>query len=317
MAKIKRIAIYLFVSLVVAPSVAGQQDPRMSQNMILPALYNPSATGLSDGIDISLISRTQWAGARDYDGNSIAPQTFFVAADALIPAMGGGVSLVMFNEKISPITQTKVRLNYAYHLKVKKGGINLGLMMGLTDQSIDMGRINADDQSDPFLTALQRETSSMNFDAGLGIYYRIPNKLYVGLSAMQLMATKARYKTEYVVYQDALTFNLSGGYIFSFTYRPEWQLEPNTLMSYSKGIYQMDLNFLVRYNKKVWGGVGYRINDAILVMIGFKVYEFKLGYSYDISTTPMRNGGTHEIALQYFFKMDFSQSKSYRNVRYL
>jgi hypothetical protein len=79
----------------------------------------------------------------------------------------------------------------------------------------------------------------------------------------------------------------------------------------------MDLNFLMRYNKKVWGGVGYRINDAVIVMIGFNVQEFKLGYSYDISTTPMRNGGTHEITLRYFFKMDFSQPKSYRNTRYL
>ena len=318
MTKNKQIAIYIFVSLIVASSAAGQQDPRMTQNMILPAVYNPSATGLSDGIDVGLVSRTQWAGAKDYDGNSISPQTFFVAADALIPMMGGGVSLVMFNEKIAPITQTKVRLNYAYHLKVKKGTINLGLMIGLTDQSIDMGRINADDQSDPVLIALQqKESASMNFDAGIGIFYRIPNKLFVGLSAMQLLSTKARYKTNYVVYQDALTFNLSGCYIISIPYRPEWQLEPGTLMSFSQGIYQMDINFLVRYNKKVWGGVGYRINDAIIAMIGFKVFDFKLGYSYDVSTTPMRNGGTHEISLQYFFKMDFSQSKSYRNVRYL
>ena len=157
----------------------------------------------------------------------------------------------------------------------------------------------------------------MNFDAGVGAYYYLPNKLYVGLSAMQLMATKARYKTDYIVYQDALSINLSGKYIFSPTYRPELQFEPSTLMSFSKGVYQMDINFLMRYNKKVWGGVGYRINDAIIAMIGFNVYEFRLGYSYDISTTPMRNGGTHEISLQYFFKMDFSRSKSYRNVRYL
>jgi type IX secretion system PorP/SprF family membrane protein len=134
---------------------------------------------------------------------------------------------------------------------------------------------------------------------------------------MQLMATKARYKTNFVVYQDAMSIDLLGGYIFSPTYRPELQFESGTLMSFSKGIYQMDLNFLVRYNKKIWGGVGYRINDAIIAMIGFKVHEFKLGYSYDISTTPMRNGGTHEISLQYFFKMDFSQPRSYRNVRYL
>jgi len=317
MAKIKRIAVYIIVYLTVAPSVMGQQEPRMSQNLFLPIVYNPASTGIADGINVTLASRTQWAGAKDYDGNSISPQTFFITGDAFLPMLGGGVSLVLLNEKYSPITQTKVRLNYAYHLKMSRGSLQFGLMTGLTDQSIDMGKINAENKDDPFLSALQNGSSSMNFDAGVGVYYILPNKFHVGLSAMQLMATKARYKTDFVVYQDALSINLSGGYIFSPTYRPEIQFEPSTLMSFSKGIYQMDLNFLMRYNKKVWGGVGYRINDAIIAMIGFKVYEFKLGYSYDISTTPMRNGGTHEITLQYFFKMDFSQSKSYRNTRYL
>jgi type IX secretion system PorP/SprF family membrane protein len=317
MTKIKRIAIYLFVSLIVVPSAVGQQEPRMSQNMLLPIVYNPAATGLSDGIDVTLVSRTQWAGAKDYAGNSIAPQTFFITGDALLPVLGGGVSLIILNEKILPISQTKLRLNYDYQLKIKKGILQFGLMTGLTDQSLDTDRINAENKDDPFLTTIQQKGSSMNFDAGVGIFYRLPNKFHVGLSAMQLMATKARYKTDYIVYQDALSINLSGWYTFSPTYRPEWQFEPSTLMSFSKGIYQMDLNFLVRYNKKVWGGVGYRINDAVIAMIGFKVHEFKLAYSYDISTTPMRNGGTHEISLQYFFKMDFSQPKSYRNTRYL
>ena len=317
MAKIKRIAIYLFVYLIVAPNMMGQQEPRMSQNMLLPIVYNPAATGILDGIDVTMVSRTQWAGAKDYDGNSIAPQTFFITGDAFLPMMGGGISLVLLNEKLTPINQTKVRLNYDYHLNMKHGNLQLGLMLGLTDQSIEMGKIHAEDPNDPFLTALLRESSSMNFDAGVGVFYNLPNKFYAGLSAMQLMATKARYKTDYVVYQDAMSINLSGGYIYSFPYRPQLQLMPSTLISFSQGIYQMDLNFLIRYNKKVWGGVGYRINDAIIAMIGFKVQEFKLGYSYDVSTTPMRNGGTHEITLQYFFKMDFSQPKSYRNVRYL
>ncbi|MCL2510525.1 MAG: PorP/SprF family type IX secretion system membrane protein [Bacteroidales bacterium] len=321
MINIKRIATYLFVYLIVVSTAVGQQEPRMSQNMLLPIAYNPAATGLIDGIDVTLVSRSQWAGAKEindkYGGSPMAPQTFFIAGDAYLPMLGGGISMVIINEKITPISQTKFRVNYAYQLKINQGNLNLGLMTGLTDQSLDMNRINPEDPNDPFLMALQRDGSSMNFDAGIGVYYYLPNKLRVGLSAMQLMATKARYKTDFVVYQDALSVNLSGNYIITFPYRPKLQLEPGTLMSFSKGIYQMDLNFLARYNKKVWGGVGYRINDAIIAMIGFNVYEFRLGYSYDISTTPMRNGGTHEVSLQYFFKMDFNQKRSYRNVRYL
>jgi type IX secretion system PorP/SprF family membrane protein len=296
----------------------GQQEPRMSQYMTLPSVYNPSILGLQDGIEAAGVSRTQWAGLRDYEGTLISPQTFFVSADAGLPMIGGGLSILVMNEKIMPISQTKMRLNYAYHLKIKNSKLNFGLMVGLTDQSLDLDKINPDVSGDPAYAELTGQSSSMNFDAGLGVSYHIPDKFYVGLSAMQLLATKARYKTDNVIYKDALSFNLSAGYTFGPQYRPEWKFQPSILMSLSKGIFQMDIDFLVQYNKKIWGGVGYRINDAVVAMIGFRIKDFKFGYSYDITTSAIRAGGTHEIMLKYYFKIDFDKSaKSYRNTRYL
>lgn len=318
MAKYKQILLYLIALLLVAINASGQQEPRMSQYMTLPLVYNPSIVGMQDGIEAAGVSRTQWTGLRDYEGDIISPQTFVVSVDAGLPFMGGGLSALVINEKMTPISQTKVRLNYSYHLKFKKSRLNLGLMVGLTDQSLDLDKINPDVSSDPAFSELTSQSSSMNFDAGFGVYYYMPNKFYVGLSAMQLLATKARYKTDMVVYQDALSINLNAGYIFRLPYRPEWEFEPSILMSYSQNIFQMDIDFLVKYNKKVWGGVGYRINDAVMAMIGFRIKDFKFGYSYDITTSPIRAGGTHEVSLRYYFKIDFDKSaKSYRNTRYL
>lgn len=318
MIKTKRIALYLIVFFVVAVRASGQQEPRMSQYVQLPSVYNPSVVGMQEGIEAAGVSRTQWTGLKDYEGNRLSPQTFFISADAGLPMIGGGLSILVVNEKITPISQTKMRLNYAYHLKIKQSFLNFGLMVGLTDQSLDMDKINPDNSGDPTITELTAQSSSMNFDAGLGVSYHIPGKFYVGLSAMQLLAAKARYKTDNVVYKDALSLNLSAGYTFWPQFRPEWRFTPSVLMSLSKNIFQMDLDFLIEYNKKVWGGVGYRINDAVAVMFGFRIKDFKFGYSYDITTSAIRGGGTHEIMLKYYFKIDFSKSgKSYRNTRYL
>jgi hypothetical protein len=54
----------------------------------------------------------------------------------------------------------------------------------------------------------------------------------------------------------------------------------------------------------VWGGLSYRLKDAISVLLGY-IYDeqFYFGYAYDIGTTDLRkfNSGTHEIMIGYRF----------------
>lgn len=316
--KEKRLS-YIIVFLFITINAVGQQDWRMSQYMHAPILYNPAAAGLYGGINASGAFRNQWTGFKDENGHNISPISFYAAADALIPAMKGGLGLIFSKDDIAPIVNNTVRLDYSYHLKLKKGTLNMGILLGLNNQSIKFNDLNPDNPSDPLLTVITRDNiTSMTFDAGVGFYYHIPDKFFVGLSGIQILNSDYKYKSDQIIYKDALQLYLSGGYNYTLKYRPQWQLQPSFLLSYSKTAYQLDLNFLVKYNKKVWAGVGYRINDAIIAMIGFDIKDFGVGYSYDITTSSIRLGGSHEVTLKYVIQINLEKnSKSYRNTRYL
>ena len=48
---------------------------------------------------------------------------------------------------------------------------------------------------------------------------------------------------------------------------------------------------------------GYQNNDAIAVVVGYKVNDWRFGYSYDITTTNLNrySSGTHEVMLGITF----------------
>jgi len=55
-------------------------------------------------------------------------------------------------------------------------------------------------------------------------------------------------------------------------------------------------------------------NEAIVALLGYTIYDFKVGYSYDItisSLTPYISGGAHEIAIVW----EWSDPKNKRKRR--
>jgi len=61
----------------------------------------------------------------------------------------------------------------------------------------------------------------------------------------------------------------------------------------------MDFNVRGIYLDKFWLGGSYRHQDAIVAMVGYKYYEFSIGYAYDITLSNIRqfSSGSHEIVL--------------------
>jgi hypothetical protein len=77
---------------------------------------------------------------------------------------------------------------------------------------------------------------------------------------------------------------------------------------------------LLLYNKKYWGGLEYRYQDALSVLVGFSIKAFRVGLSYDISVSKMSryNNGSVEVMLNYIFKIETEKyRKSYKNTRFL
>jgi hypothetical protein len=73
---------------------------------------------------------------------------------------------------------------------------------------------------------------------------------------------------------------------------------------------------------KIYGGLGYRNQDALSLMAGYQILpSLRLAYSYDITTSALSgySGGSHEIFLNYRFNIEIPEKVpgSYRNVRFL
>jgi len=76
----------------------------------------------------------------------------------------------------------------------------------------------------------------------------------------------------------------------------------------------------------LWGGVSYRLTDAIVAMVGYQKDgiggpngSLKIGYSYDITTSTIKNhsSGSHELMLGYCFKLPEKKKVTiHENVRF-
>ena len=91
---------------------------------------------------------------------------------------------------------------------------------------------------------------------------------------------------------------------------------------YSDGkIVQATVTSLVRYNKKVWGGVSYRAGDSVIGLIGIELFNgIRIGYSYDFLLSDVRKStyGSHEFMVNYCFDLSFGKSPMrYKSVRFL
>lgn len=295
----------------------AQQEAQFTQYMFTPMAYNSAAAGTSGNISATGLLREQWIGFKDIEGTRVSPRTFFLSVDAPVKFLHGGVGVVIVNDKLGYEQNIGFKLSYAYHMDYGAGELSFGPQLGLLDKSIDFSKLQAV-ESDPIFQA--SEEKAMMFDVGLGVLYRVQGKYYAGLFASQVIQS-AGSLGENPNYQNKRHFYLTGGYQYIIPDYPLYELEPSVLIKSDLVSYQVDLTARVTYNQKFWGGVSYRITDAVALMLGLKIKQFMVGYSYDITTSKLGSAGSlgsHEIMVNYSFKLDLDKNpKSYRNTRFL
>jgi type IX secretion system PorP/SprF family membrane protein len=95
---------------------------------------------------------------------------------------------------------------------------------------------------------------------------------------------------------------------------------PSFFLKTDATTWQADINMTVEYDKRLWGGLGYRVDDAIIIMAGAELWNgIKFGYSYDISISSLSsyNAGSHEFFLAYSVILNKKRTHKYRSVRFL
>ena len=335
MLKIKDIlyTIILTIAIVVFSSVAyAQQEPHFTQYMFNRLSYNPGYAGSNGAMCITGFFREQWMGLKLTDNGQSSSaskgETMNLSFDMPINFLHGGIGATLISDKIGYYNNTYIKLDYAYRFQLPTGNLAIGIEAQLFNASLDNSKLVGGDQyskddkmgqiSDPILLGVDKE--DMLFDMGLGIYYQVPGKVYIGAAVSKLLETKS----DKLKWNDRRFYYILAGYEWTMPDYPSWRLLPSALLKTdfaSSAAYQVDASLLAEYEHKIWGGLSYRIDDAVMLLGGFTVKDFKVGLSYDIPTSRIstQGSGSFEVFLRWCFKIESSPKSptSYKNTIYM
>lgn len=308
---------FFFVAVV----AFGQQEAQFSHNMFNNMAINPGYAGSNDAICATLLARQQWVGFKDPQGNKGAPQTYLLSVDGAVNPLHGGLGMTIIQDQLGFEKNLGVKLSYAYRLAAGPGTLGIGAQVGFLNKKIDFSKFIAIDPSDPLLASTAKQ-GNMATDFAIGAFYKIPNKLYFGLSASQLSEADISYGSTLAAPKLARHYYVSAGYYYPLPGNPSLELDPSILIKSDFASTQFDVNALVKYNNQFWGGVSYRVTDAVVILLGMNWKNFHFGYSYDITTSALgsngRSSGSHEVMVGYCFKIVHEfKPESYKNPRFL
>ena len=237
--------------------------------------------------------------------------------------------MLVIKESIGLFNTQLIQLQYAYKKKLFNGEMSLGLQGGILQQNFDADGIHIPTSDYHTGTDVSIPTGSLKAtipDFSLGIWYD-HSIYYAGLSVSHLLESSINLKaggdaTEKKIYKTVAsrTYYLTNGYNIALT-NPLYTVQPSFLLKTDLTALQFDLSGKLLYKEQFWGGLGWRWQDAVIVMAGIKLAQgLSIGYSYDISTSAVAkfSSGSHEIYLGFVKKIGTTTvSKKQKSVRIL
>jgi type IX secretion system PorP/SprF family membrane protein len=313
----KRLKITFLFLIFFIPYGFSQQDPVLSQYMFGTMTYNPGVAGISGMICATAMTRQQWVGFKG------APSTtsFSVNAPVKIFHIESGLGMVVKSDNTGFDKDISLGGTYSYLMDLGQGKLGIGLMVGMLNKAISptwqipSGDSHVPASGDPLIP--ENKESYVAFDASVGAYYRT-DKYYAGFSVTHINEPKIKFTkgTPYV----SRHYYITSGYNIQLS-NPAFELLPSLFIFSDGKVLQASLNALVRYNKKVWGGVSYRAGDAIIGMVGIELFNgIRIGYAYDFPLTDIQKSttGSHEFMVNYCFDLNLGKSPMrYKSIRFL
>jgi len=316
--------VLLLVSILFYPvALLAQFDGQVSQYMLNPSGFNPSAIGMSGMLDITGQHRLQWIGMPN--GGST---TWFTVNTPL--KLGGNkhsAGIRFSNDRVGLFTTQGVHFQYAYRMKLGKGELRLGvqpgfLSVGFRGDSVRMPNNPSSEYheggSDPAIPTSALQGVGMDLSAGLW-YTR--GDWYAGLSASHLTSPVISWNEEQD-FTPAGTLYFTGG--FEKTLRdPRYVIKPSVLVQTDLAAWLAEFSVVGFYDRQYWGGISYRFGNAVVLMAGITIANgLALGYSFDIPASPIIRAtwGSHEVLLSYQLNINAGgggKRKMYKSIRIL
>ncbi len=297
----KRVLVYVVMIICCTVGVRAQDDVQLSQYFLGMGYYNPAYAGSTGDLNMLGLFRQQWIGMPH------AGTSFFVIADMplRLGSTDHGLGLVVNSESIGLFQNTKVAVQYAYKHKLFGGVLSIGLQGGIFNKSFDGTRVYIPEsdyhqQEDPSIPRTAVE--AMALDVNAGVYYTHKN-FYVGFAATHITSPEMQFEENSYTYLST-GLNLTGGYNIKLR-NPLYELQPSVFLKTDMQSFQADITARMVYNKMFNGGISWRVNESVVVLLGATFGRFQVGYAYDFPTTAVLKGssGSHEVLVRYQLKL--------------
>ena len=180
--------------------------------------------------------------------------------------------------------------------------LSLGISAGIIQYKLDNTIVNPFENNDPVFSGVG--FTNIVPDATFGLYL-YQDDFFLGFSVPQLLQTQFTLVDESVNLTGGLVnhYYLNGGYKFEIN--EQLEIEPSLLFKYTPSSKsQLDISSLFIYENKYWGGLSYRHEESIILLLGYELSDKMLiGYSYDflISGLNTVSSGSHELKLSFRF----------------
>lgn len=306
---INRLLLVLALALAGIETGHAQVDAQLTQYWNVPNYYNPAAIGNIDFIHINVGSRLQWVGIEH------APMSFLALGDMPFKFMGRrwGTGVVLQQQNEGLYRSTRAGAQLAWKKKMLGGELNVGIQAGIINTTFKGSEIimpEGDDAHESNDDAIpQQDVSGTAMDLSAGVMFT-HKWFWAGLSSTHVNAPTVNLKVEnsedkvYEFDADRLYYFIAGSNIP--IKNSLFEVQPSVMVKTDLNAFQAEATARVRYNKFLSGGVAYRYNDAVSLLMSANYKGFFLSYSYDYPTSAIRKGssGSHELFVGYNVKLD-------------
>ncbi|MCV9386959.1 PorP/SprF family type IX secretion system membrane protein [Reichenbachiella ulvae] len=283
----------------------AQQQVTFTQYMFNGLSINPAYAGVHDALSATLLWREQWMG---FEG---APSTQTLALHGPLGRTPLSAGMMAIRDKIGLTEQIGVYGSTAFRIYFRnKAKLSFGLQAGINNYSAEY--IDTTNGLDPSLAEGNVSDFLVNF--GFGLLYH-SDKFYAGFSIPQIIEQNFDPTNSTAEAQLKRHYFFTSGIVVDLN--SNFKLKPNVLFKYVEGVApQVDLNLNLLIKEIIWAGVSYRSFDSIDLLAQIQITpKLQIGYAYDISTSnELRsvNSGSHEIMLNYVFRLTQSSAISPR-----
>lgn len=294
------------ILVIIAVNAYGQQDPQFNQYIFNNLIINPAYAGTKGIGQLNATFATQWMG---FEG---APSTQTISFDA--PAtenIGLGVHLI--NDKIGAQTQQGVFGSYAHKVRLNEQfRLSFGLAAGASHFTIDGSKLEIENENDPAIP--QVYVNKLRFDSKSGLFL-FSDRFYAGFSVTGLLSDVFK-NNDLEVATQTRHYYLTSGYVFDLD--ENFKFKPSILIKEDfKAPTNVDLTAYFLYREKIWLGASLRTGtpnlkskdldntlrkrNAVAFMTEWNIVEqFRIGYSYTLTVSALKNYSGHEIQVGYY-----------------